>query len=201
MKARDIDFLLIGGGFASVAAAETLRFEGAQGSILILSDEDQAPYRRPSLSKRYLLGAVDGEQILLHPASFYREHAIELQLNARVVAVDPAQQLVTTASGEQVRYGRLLIATGAAPERLSVPGASLDGVYSLRRKADCDAIRLAAGQAKRAVVLGGNFIGMEIAMALIELGLGVTIVERSAEVLERLSFDPPDDATSPEHLS
>jgi NTE family protein len=184
---RDIDFLLIGGGLASVTAAETIRREGGKGSILILSEEEVAPYRRPSLSKRYLLGTVTDAQILIHPESFYHEHAIELQLNARVVAVDPEKQIVAIESGEKIRYGKLLIATGVTPEQLSVPGALLDGVYSLRRKSDCDAIRFSAAKAKKVVVLGGNFVGMEVAMSLIDLGLEVTIVERCDRILPYLA--------------
>ncbi len=186
MIQRNVDFLLVGGGVASGTAAETLRLEDAKGSVLIVSDEEQAPFRRPSLSKRYLLGTVDDSQILIHPESFYREQAIDLQLNTRVIAVEPAQQFVTTESGEQIRFGKLLIATGMTPERLSVPGASLAGVHSLRRKVDCDAIRLSAAKGKRVVVLGGAFLGFEIAMSLIKLGLSVTIVERGGEVLPYL---------------
>lgn len=186
MTRRAVDFLLIGGGLASVTAAEALRLEGATGSIMILSDEEHPPYRRPSLSKRYLLGTVDDAQTLLHSDKFYCDHGITLALNTRVIAVHPAQKVVTIAGGEQLRYRRLLVATGAIPVRLSVPGATLTGVHSLRSKADCNAIRRSAANAKQVVVLGGNFIGMEVAMSLTELGLRVTILERGGEVLPHL---------------
>ncbi len=187
MTVSDVDFLMIGGGLASVTAAETFRLEGATESILILSDEEIAPYRRPTLSKRYLHGTIDRTQIYIHPDDFYREHAIELRLNSKVIAVDPTQQFIRIANNERINYKKLLIATGAMPERLSIPGASLAGVHSLRRKIDCDSIKMTAAKSKRVVVLGGNFIGLEIAMSLIELGINVTIVEREKELLPNLN--------------
>jgi NADPH-dependent 2,4-dienoyl-CoA reductase/sulfur reductase-like enzyme/predicted acylesterase/phospholipase RssA len=193
MMPRDIDFLLIGGGLASVTAADTIRLEGGLGSVLILSDEELLPYRRPSLSKRYLLGKINETQISIRPENFYSEHAIELQLNTRVIAVDTTSQLVTTESGEQFKYGKLLIAVGLSPQQLPVPGASLAGIHNLRRKRDCDAIRLSAATAKRAVVIGGSFIGMEITMSLITLGLEVTIVERCDMLLRHLGAAPISD--------
>jgi NADPH-dependent 2,4-dienoyl-CoA reductase/sulfur reductase-like enzyme/predicted acylesterase/phospholipase RssA len=183
MALREVDFLLVGGGLASAAAAETLRAENAAGSILILSAEELAPYQRPVLSKQFLLGTGTEAQLFIHPEGFYRDQAIELQLNARAIAVDPAQQTVTTAGGDRLRYERLLLATGMIPKLLPVPGAALAGVYSLRRKADSDALRQAACNAKRAVVLGGSFLGMEVAVSLIALGLDVTIIERGGTVL------------------
>ena len=184
---RHFDFLLLGGGVASAVAAETLRAEGAIGSILILSDEQLAPYHRPPLSKQMLTGKDRPEnRISVHPESFYREKAIELQLGTRATAVDPANHTVTTMTGEQIRYGSLLIATGATPIPLLVPGAGLAGVYSLRRTADADAIRQTALNAKRAIVLGGSFLGMEIAMSLVDLDLVVTIIERGPVLLPHL---------------
>jgi NADPH-dependent 2,4-dienoyl-CoA reductase/sulfur reductase-like enzyme/predicted acylesterase/phospholipase RssA len=186
MMPHDVDFLLIGGGLASVTAAETIRLEGNKGSILILSDEQLLPYRRPSLSKRYLLGKVNETQISIRPETFYQEHAIDLQLRARVAAVDTRKQVVATENGDRYQYGKLLLAVGLRPRRLQVPGASLAGVHNLRSKNDCDAIRLSAGNAKRVVVLGGSFIGMEITMSLVSLGLQVTIVERCDGLLPHL---------------
>ncbi|MES2228426.1 MAG: FAD-dependent oxidoreductase [Pseudomonadota bacterium] len=201
MALREIDHLLLGGGGASAAAAETLRLEGAIGSIMILSAESQAPYYRPALSKEVLLGTAVAQRAL-HPPSFYLEQAVELGLDTEVAAVDAARQTVTTRAGEQFRYGHLLIATGSRPIALQVPGAALAGVHYLRNSVDCDALRRAitrrptgAGKARaargvvpaqRAVVLGGSFMGMEIAMSLIALGLHVTVVEREAVILPHL---------------
>ncbi|WP_413815259.1 FAD-dependent oxidoreductase [Bradyrhizobium sp.] len=183
---RHIDFLLVGGGVASAVAAETLRAEGATGSILILSQEDVPPYHRPPLSKQMLLDAGNERQIFVHPESFYRDKAIDLQLSTRVTSVDPENHTITTATGERIRYGRLLIATGATPRPLLVPGADLTGVHTLRQKADAETVRRAAAQARRAVVLGGSFLGMEIAMSLVERGLEVTIIEFGARLLPHL---------------
>ncbi|MGB5085112.1 MAG: FAD/NAD(P)-binding oxidoreductase, partial [Methylocystis silviterrae] len=183
---RHIDFLLVGGGVASAFAAETLRAEGAAGSILILSQEDVPPYHRPPLSKQMLLDAGNERQIFVHPESFYRDKAIDLQLSTRVISVDPENHTITTATGERIRYGRLLIATGATPRLLLVPGADLAGVHTLRQKADAETVRWAAAQARRAVVLGGSFLGMEIAMSLVERGLDVTIIEFGARLLPHL---------------
>ncbi len=187
MTSRDVDHLLIGGGVASAVAAEVLRLEGAAGSILILSAETLLPYYRPPLSKHFLIGARDETQLLVHPESFYREQKIEIALNTKAIAVDPVGQTVTTAAHEQIHYKNLLIATGASPTRLSVPGAALPGVLYLRTVADSEAIRheVAAG-AKEAVVLGASFLGMEIAMSLMALGLHVTIIERGGVVLPHL---------------
>ena len=183
---RHIDFLLVGGGVASAVAAETLRAEGAVGSVLILSQEDVPPYHRPPLSKQMLLDAENEQQIFVHPESFYRDKAIDLQLSTRVTSVDPENHTITTATGERIRYGRLLIATGATPRPLLVPGADLAGVHTLRQKADAEMVRRAAAQARHAVVLGGSFLGMEIAMSLVERGLDVTIIEFGARLLPHL---------------
>lgn len=174
MASQVIDYLLLGGGAASAAAAATLRLEGDEGSILILSADDGPPYFRPALSKQLLLGTSSAEQILLHPESFYREQDIGLVLGSAVSAVDPAERLVMTATGERYRYRHLLIATGVRPRRLALPGANLAGVHSMRSVGDCGQLRrqVDAG-ARRAVVLGASFLGMEIATSLMDLGLDV----------------------------
>lgn len=184
MTTQEIDYLLLGGGAASAIAATTLRLEHAAGSILILSADNHPPYLRPALSKQLLLGISSEEQILLHPESFYHEQDIGLALQSPVSSVDPAARLVTTTKGERYRYGQLLIATGVRPKRLALPGADLPGVHYLRSIDDCKLLRreVEAG-ARRAVVLGASFLGMEIATALIALGLDVTLVEREDHVL------------------
>jgi NTE family protein len=178
MTAIEIGHLLVGGGCAAATAAATLRLEDASGSVMIVSADDCPPYFRPALSKQFLMGDVSEEKILLHPESFYREQRIELALNTEAVLLDTAAQVLTTSAGARIHYGRLLIATGARPKRLALQGADLPGVHQLRGKAECEAIRreIMAG-AKRAVVLGASFLGMEIAMSLVDLSLGVTIVE------------------------
>lgn len=182
---RHVDFLLVGGGLANAVAAETLRAEGAAGSILILSQEVVRPYHRPPLSEQMLVGDAE-DQIFVHPESFYREKAIDLELDTTVASVDTESHTVTTATGEQIHYGKLLIATGAMPKRLLIPGSELAGIHTLRQKADAEAIRRAAAQAGHAVVLGGSFLGMETAMTLTGLGLDVTIVESGSRLLPYL---------------
>jgi len=183
---RHVDFLLIGGGLASATAAETLRAEGTSGSILIASAEDVAPYHRPPLSKRGLVGAEGGLLSFIHPEEFYRDHNVELRLNTRVLAVDAVHQTATLAAGEKIAFGRLLIATGAMARSLSIPGMGVEGVHTLRNKTDAIAIKREAGHSKRAVVLGGSFLGIEIAFSLLSLGLAVTIVEQRLALLTHL---------------
>ncbi len=180
------DFLLVGGGLASATAAQTLRSEQATGSILIVSDEDAPPYHRPPLSKDVLRNGDAAAQVFIHPPDFYRDNAIGLRLGTRIAAVDPAKHTVTTASGERIGYGRLLIATGATPRRPQVPGAGLAGIRTLHQQSDAQAIRQAAARARRVVVLGGSFLGMEVAMALAERGIEVTVVERGPVLLPHL---------------
>lgn len=181
---REIDYLLLGGGAASALAATTLRLEHAKGSILILSADDYPPYLRPALSKQLLLGLASEEQILLHPESFYREQDIGLALESPASSVDPAARLVTTTKGDRYRYGQLLIATGVRPKHLALPGADLPGVHYLRSIDDCKLLRrqVEAG-ARRAVVLGASYLGMEVATSLTALGLDVTVIERDDHVL------------------
>ncbi|MDR8398368.1 FAD-dependent oxidoreductase [Paraburkholderia sp. USG1] len=186
MTYQQIDFLLIGGGLASAKAAETLRREGATGSILILSAESTLPYQRPALSKRYLLGHAEAEQILVHSAQYYGEQEIEVALETTAISVDTVCQRVETSTGRQIRYGKLLIATGASPLPVELPGASLEGIHTLRSRNDCDAIRQGASKAKRAVVVGGSFLGMEVAMSLVDLGLDVAVVEGDDQLLRHL---------------
>lgn len=188
MMAWDIDYLLLGGGPASAIAAATLRLEQAEGSILILSADDHPPYLRPALSKQLLLGTSTVEQIRLHPESFYREQNIGLAPGSAVSAVDPAPRLVTTTTGERYRYGRLLIASGLRSKRLALPGADLAGVHYLRNIADARLLRQKVDDgARRAVVLGGSFLGMEIALSLIALGLEVTVIERHDLILPHIA--------------
>jgi NTE family protein len=187
MTLREIDHLLLGGGGAAAAAAETLRLEGEAGSILMLSAEDVPPYYRPALSKQCLMGTGDAAQLDLYRPDFYVEKRIEMMLNTRAVALDSAARIVTTANGSRFRYRRLLIATGAQPRRLGLANEDLGGVHHLRRRADCDAVRgaITAG-ARRAVVVGASFLGMEIAMSLLDVGLEVTMLEAGDLVLRHL---------------
>jgi NADPH-dependent 2,4-dienoyl-CoA reductase/sulfur reductase-like enzyme/predicted acylesterase/phospholipase RssA len=184
-ESQQADFLLVGGGLASATAAASLRAGAETGSIMMLCAEQLPPYNRPPLSKGLLLESKDEARIFIHPESFYRDRAIELRLNTHVLSVDASRQAVKTANGE-IGYGKLLIATGGIPNPLRVPGAALPGVFNLHYKGDADAIRRAASDAKRAVVIGGSFLGMEVAMSLRTRGLEVTIIERGPVLLRHL---------------
>lgn len=182
---RHVDFIVVGGGLAGATAVETLRTEGAEGSILLLAAEPHLPYHRPPLSKVALTAeqAPPPQQVL--SKARYRELQVELLLGTPVAAIDPARHLVRTGHGADIRYGRLLIATGASPRRLSLPGAALPGVFYLRSLEDAEAIRASAQKARRAVVIGGSFIGLEAAASLRQRGLDVTLLERH-ELLGKL---------------
>ncbi len=186
MAAQNIDFLLIGGGLASAKAAETLRREGAKGTILIVSSEPELPYHRPSLSKRYLLGQAEPSQILVHPEQFYSDQGIRFAVSTRIVSVDSAARWAETEGGERLHFEQLLLAPGAKPRRLGVNGADLAGIHTLRSRADCDAIRKGMAAARSAVVVGGSFLGMEVAMSLREAGLAVSVVEGEGSLLRHL---------------
>jgi NADPH-dependent 2,4-dienoyl-CoA reductase/sulfur reductase-like enzyme/predicted acylesterase/phospholipase RssA len=185
MAGETIDFLLLGGGLASVTAAETLRAEGAEGSIAILSADAALPYQRPPLSKQYLTRDQPADRILIQPEQFYRDQRIALRLGTRAAAVEPANHVVVTDGGERISYRKLLIATGGRANTLAVPGADLAGIHCLRTQSDADAIRRDRANAKRALVVGGSFVGLEVAAALAGMGLAVTIVDRGHAIMRR----------------
>ncbi|HXE29278.1 MAG TPA: FAD-dependent oxidoreductase, partial [Stellaceae bacterium] len=153
--------VIIGGGAAGFGAAERLRREGYANSIVMVSDDAAPPVDRPNLSKDYLAGSAPEEWIPLRPDDFYSGNNIDLRLKTSVAAIDPRAREVTLASGDKLAYDKLLIATGAAPIRLPLPGADLPHVFTLRSLADSRAIIARAANAKRAVVIGASFIGLE----------------------------------------
>lgn len=175
---RSVDVLLVGGGVASVRCARTLRRNGFDGSILLVGDEDRPPYNRPPLSKELLRDDLPDELLAAEPASWYARRSIELLTAARVTALDAAAGHATLADGSTVAFERCLLATGAELRRLSIPGA--DGALMVRTAADARRLRAAAVAAPRAapvVVIGGGFIGLEVASALASHGLRPTVVE------------------------
>ncbi|HEY3919312.1 MAG TPA: FAD-dependent oxidoreductase [Stellaceae bacterium] len=168
--------VIVGGGAAGFAAAERLRREHYQGSIVMLSSDDAPPVDRPNLSKDYLAGTAPEDWLPLRPSEFYTENGIELRLKANVVTVDGRSREVSLADGTKLPYERLLLATGAEPVRLPLPGADLPHVHTLRSLADSRAIIARAKTARRAVVIGASFIGLEAAAALRACGLEVHVV-------------------------
>jgi NADPH-dependent 2,4-dienoyl-CoA reductase/sulfur reductase-like enzyme/nitrite reductase/ring-hydroxylating ferredoxin subunit len=178
--------IIIGGGAAGFAAAEMLRREKFAGSITMLSCDTAAPVDRPNLSKDYLAGNAPEEWVPLRPKSFYSENAIDLRLATEVARIDPTSHEIALSDGHALPYDRLLLATGAEPVRLWIPGANQAQVHSLRSLADCRAIIARAKAARRAIILGASFIGLEVAAALRNRGVEVHVVAPERRPLERI---------------
>jgi len=178
--------VIVGGGAAGFAAAEKLRREQWQGNIVMLSDDDAPPVDRPNLSKDYLTGSAPEDWIPLRPDSYYAENNIELRLKANVADIDVRAQQIALANGDKIPYDRLLLATGAEPVRLAIPGADLPHVRVLRSLADCRAVIKRATTARQAVVLGASFIGLEVAAALRARKIEVHVVAPETRPMERV---------------
>ena len=178
--------VIIGGGAAGVAAAEMVRRKGYDGPVTLISADADPPVDRPNLSKDYLAGDAQDDWIPLWPNDFYVEHRIDLVLSRRVASIDTAQRIVRLEDGSQRQYGSLLLATGADPVRLPIPGAQDDRVRYLRSFADSRAIIERAATAKRVVVAGASFIGLEVAASLRARGIDVDVVAPESMPLERV---------------
>ncbi|MEP7345636.1 MAG: FAD-dependent oxidoreductase [Gemmatimonadaceae bacterium] len=178
--------VILGGGAAGHAAAEILRREGYRGSVTMISADDALPYDRPNLSKDYLAGNAEEEWIPLRAPEFYTEHSIDVSVGTSATAVDTSARRVTLSDGRTLTYDRLLIATGADPVRLEMPGSTLPHVHYLRTLGDSVKIIDAAANARRVVVMGASFIGLEVAASLRTRGLEVHVVAPEALPLERI---------------
>ena len=179
-------FVIVGAGLAGAKAAETLREEGYDGRLVLLGAEPERPYERPPLSKEYLRGETDREQAYVHEAAFYEEHGIELRSGEHVVRLDPGRRELTLQSDEPLAYDRLLLATGSAPRRLSIPGSELEGVHYLRTFGDSDALRARLDAGGRLVVIGAGWIGCEVAASARQRGLEVTVIAPHSVPFERV---------------
>jgi 3-phenylpropionate/trans-cinnamate dioxygenase ferredoxin reductase subunit len=182
------EIVIVGTGHGGTQAALALRQQGFAGSIMMIGRDSEPPYERPPLSKEYLAGEKPFERILIRPPPFWPERDIELRLETNVGKIDPAAKALTVSGGETVSYGTLIWAAGGDARRLSCPGAQLGGIHAVRDKADADALRsdIDAG-ARRAVVVGGGYIGLEAAAVLIKLGCEVVLLEMLDRVLARVA--------------
>ena len=182
--ARD-GLVIVGGGLASARAIKAFRDEGGEEPITLISRDRYPPYHRPPLSKKFLRGESEAEEAFVESESFYRDANVDLKLETNVVGLRADERAVAV-EGSTIPYERLLIATGASPRRLDVPGIDREGVFTLRTLDDSKLIRDAAGDARQAVVIGAGFIGMEVAASLSKLGIEVTLVHRGKGLFEIL---------------
>ena len=177
-------FLIVGASLAGAKAAEELRAQGFDGRVTLIGAEAERPYERPPLTKDYLRGESERAQAYVHPDDFYAQQEIELETGTRVTAIEPGK--VRLHDGRQLGYDRLLLATGAEPRRLDVPGADLDGIYYLRTLADCDLLRARLEAGGRVVTVGAGWIGSEFAASARQRGLEVTVVDPQPLPNERI---------------
>ena len=190
--------VIVGAGLAGARAAEAMRKEGYDGRIVLIGDEPERPYERPPLSKDYLLGDAPREKAFVHPEGFYDEQSIELWTSARVTRVDARAREVETADGRRVMYDALLLATGSEPRRIDIPGADLDGVWTYRNIADTDRLLELIPSLEHVVIVGGGWIGTEIAAALRHHDREVTMISSSPLPLEAvLGSDGRDEVPRP----
>jgi 3-phenylpropionate/trans-cinnamate dioxygenase ferredoxin reductase subunit len=178
--------LIIGGGQAGAQAIDTLRREGFEGRIVLVSEERELPYQRPPLSKKFLSGELAADRLPFRHQSFYDEHRIELKLGVRAIRVDPAARRVALSNGEEVRYDRLLLCLGAVSRQLTCPGSELPGVHYLRSLPDVPGIREGLKPGARTVIIGGGYIGLEAAATARKMGCAVTVLEMADRVMNRV---------------
>jgi 3-phenylpropionate/trans-cinnamate dioxygenase ferredoxin reductase component len=179
--------VIAGGGQAAVQAVDTLRRKGFAGKLTLVAEEPWLPYQRPPLSKKYLAGSLERERLLIRPAHFYAEHAVEVHLGRRVREIARREQHVRLDDGAVLPYDALLLATGSRPRELSLPGAQLAGVHYLRTIADADLIRTDCAAHRRVLIIGGGYIGLEVAATARELGADVTVLEMAERVMNRVT--------------
>jgi len=190
MSDPSVHVAIIGAGHAGGSVAALLRQYGWKGPITLIGAEPMPPYQRPPLSKAWLNREADATTLALRPAAFYPANAITLRLATHATGIDPENRNVTLASGERLGYDQLILATGARPRRLPIPGHDLAGVLALRGVADADLLQAALTRRSRLAVIGGGYIGLEVAASARALGVAVTVVEREARVLARVASPP-----------
>ncbi len=182
--------VIVGAGQAGAQAVATLRAEGFDGAITMVGDEPFAPYQRPPLSKAYLMGTMERERLFLKPESFYAQADCELILGVAATRIDRAGKTVTLNDGRSLAYDKLLLATGSRVRKVTCPGADLPGVHYLRDIADVDALRDVFAPGRRLAVVGGGYIGLEVAAVAVKRGLDVTVFEALDRLMAR-AVSPP----------
>src|SRR5919112_4988120 len=185
MAVREVEFVIVGGGVAAAKAAEGVRAAGGDGTAVVMTAEPELPYERPPLSKDFLRGEAGREKTRTHDEAWYRDHEVEVLLATRASTLDPATSTVTTEVGDQLRYGGVVLATGAQPIRLGLPGEELEGVYYLRTVDDSERLRAAISRAESMVIIGGGFIGAEVAASATQMDTRVTLLELADTVWTR----------------
>ncbi|NRG17166.1 FAD-dependent oxidoreductase [Rhizobiales bacterium] len=178
--------VVLGAGQAAAQLVQSLRQNGHEGEIALIGDEPHLPYQRPPLSKKYLMGEVGEDTLELRPSSFYEAQSVELHLGVKAEAVDRERKLVKTSAGEKIAYDRLVFATGTRARSLPLAGADLPGVVSLRTIADVEAIRPSLEGEGRVAIVGGGYIGLEVAAVARSLGREVTVLEGLDRVMKRV---------------
>src|SRR5580704_16691971 len=191
--------VVIGAGQAGAQAVQSLRAEGFAGPITMVGDEAYAPYQRPPLSKAYLLGTFERERLFLKPDAFYREAHCEVLLNTSVTAIHRAGKSVSLSDGRQLAYDKLLLATGTRVRKLKCPGADLPGVHYLRDIADVDGLQDVFKAGARIAIVGGGYIGLEVAAVGAKRGLDVTVFEAMDRLMARAVSVPMSDFYAAEH--
>src|SRR5580704_10331081 len=185
MPGRKVDYLLIGGGLASANCARWLREEGAEGEVLLVGREGDPPYNRPDCSKGYLRGEESREEPLFRPNDWWAEQGIELLTRTSVTGLDLRARTARLSTKDEVEFGKLLVATGANVRRLNVSGCELEQIHYLRTLGNADAIREGVADAEEVVLIGGSYIGCEVAASLTLMGKRCTIVMQEQATLER----------------
>lgn len=178
--------MVVGGGLTAGTLVQTLREEGFDEPVTLIGEETDRPYQRPPLSKEYLQGRAGPADLFVHPEEWYATHQVDTRLAERVVEVDRTQREVRLASGGTVGYDQLVLATGARPRVLDLPGAELAGVQTLRRKGDSEALRAAFTPGRRLAILGAGWIGLEVAASARQAGCEVTVLEAAPVPLARV---------------
>jgi 3-phenylpropionate/trans-cinnamate dioxygenase ferredoxin reductase subunit len=179
--------VIVGAGQAAVQAVDTLRRKGFTGKLAVVGDEPWLPYQRPPLSKKYLAGALERDRLMIRPTQFYTDHSVQTHLGRRVEEIARSEHRLRLDDGTTLAYDALLLATGSRPRKLTAPGADLGGVHFLRTMTDVERIRADFGPGKRLVIIGGGYIGLEVAATARELGLDVTVLEMAERVMNRVT--------------